>query len=235
MSKIKRLFNLPHATLLQHAEVVAKNYPGDVDVFAAFDSTFSVEYGARLLTSLDAARAVKSDQVVIDEMAQHTKLVNEAMKDCLDAYKSLAYFVKKAFKDEKHIQDQFGFNDLNKLRGSQPKMIVFMENHAGTAIRYKAELVAAGCSEELIDSLPEKAKALKIAEREQESFKHERASISADRTAKMNALYEPLKALHNAAQIIFEDQDAKKAIYSLPKPQRVTKPKEEEESQESES
>jgi hypothetical protein len=44
-----------------------------------------------------------------------------------------------------------------------------------------------------------------------------------------------LKALHKAAQIIFEDQEVKKAIYTLPKSQRASASTEEEETQESES
>ena len=63
-----RLFKMPEAKLLEHAEVVASLYPTDVVDFSAFDSTFTLEYGGTIKNS---------DQVVIDEMAERTQDVHD--------------------------------------------------------------------------------------------------------------------------------------------------------------
>tara|TARA_R110001583_G_scaffold50403_2_gene157335 strand:- start:28281 stop:28571 length:291 start_codon:yes stop_codon:yes gene_type:complete len=72
-----RLFKMPEAKLLEHAEVVASLYPTDVVDFSAFDSTFTLEYGATIKNSINAVTALKSDQVVIDEMAERTQDVHD--------------------------------------------------------------------------------------------------------------------------------------------------------------
>ena len=213
-----RLFKMPEANLLQHAEVVASLYPTDVVDFSAFDSTFTIEYGATIKNSINAVTALKSDQVVIDQMAEHTQNVLDAMGTCNTDYKTVAYFVRKAFKNNKAVQNQFGFNDIEKVRYSQPKMILFMEEHAGTATEHKAELVAEGCNELLIDKLLVDAQNLKEANIKQEKFKKERGVITQERVKLLNGVYLLVKPINDIAQIIFSDNAAQLAKYSLPKP-----------------
>ena len=97
MSNNDRLFKMPESHLLQHAEVVVSMYPTDVVDFSAFDSTFTIDYGARIKTAMDNVTALKSDQAIIDQMAEHTQNVLDARGKCNTAYKTIAYFVRKAF------------------------------------------------------------------------------------------------------------------------------------------
>jgi len=213
-----RLFKMPEAGLLEFAEVVAEMYPADAADFMAFDSTFKPNYGSTIKNAIAAVVALKSDQVVIDQMAEHTQRVLDAMATCNTDYKSVAYFVRKAFRDNKAVQNQFGFNDIEKVRKSQPKMILFMEEHAGTAKAHQTELVAQGCKETLIDKLFVDAQNLKAANIEQEKFKKERGVITQERVMLLNQVYKLVKPLSDMAQIIYSDDAARLSKYSLPKP-----------------
>ncbi|MUP37215.1 hypothetical protein [Labilibaculum euxinus] len=218
MSLNDRLFKIPEASLLEYAEVVAEMYLNDSDAFIAFDSTFTPEYGTKIKDSLAAVMAQKSDQVIIDEMAEHTQMVLDAMADCNHSYKTIAYFVRKAFKGNTAVQNQFGFNDISNVRDSQAKMVLFMEQHAKTSESYQANLVAAGCSQELISQLMSKAEQLKKANIEQEIFKKKRGVITQQRTQILNEVYQLVKPINDIAQIIFSDDAARMAKYTLPKP-----------------
>ncbi len=213
-----RLFKIQEAKLLQHAEVVARLYPTDVVDFSALDSTFTAEYGTTIKDAINAVTALKSDQVIIDEMAECTQDVLNAMATCNTDYKTVAYFVRKAFKNNKAVQNQFGFNDIEKVRRSQPRMVLFMEEHAGTATDHKAELMAEGCNEVLIDKLLVGAQNLKEANIKQEKFKKERGVITQERVNRLNNVYLLVKPINDIAQIIYSDNPAQLAKYSLPKP-----------------
>lgn len=213
-----RLFKFSEANLLEHAAVVAEMYPKDSKAFIAFDSTFTPKYGSIIKKAIAKLVSQKSDQVIIDEMAAHTDLVLDAMADCNQSYKTVAYFVRKAFKGNTAVQNQFGFNDIRKVRDSQAKMVLFMEQHANTAKSYKENLVAEGCQQELIDQLMSKAEKLKNANITQEMFKKERGIITQERTQMLNEVYLLIKPLSEVAQIIFSDDAAHLAKYTLPKP-----------------
>lgn len=218
MSQNERQFKVPEATLLEYAEVVAEMFAIDAADFIAFDSTFTVEYGISIKNAVGAVTALKSDQVIIDQMAELTQNVLDAMSTCNTDYKTVAYFVRKAFKNNKAVQNQFGFNDIEKVRKSQPRMVLFMEEHAGTAMEHKTELVAQGCTETLIDKLLLDAQNLKLANIKQEKFKKERGVITQERVKLLNEVYMLLKPINDVAQIIYSDDAAQLAKYSLPKP-----------------
>ncbi|WP_372645244.1 hypothetical protein [Ancylomarina sp.] len=81
-----------------------------------------------------------------------------------------------------------------------------------------AELVAQGCQETLIDKLFVDAQNLKAANIEHEKFKKERGVITQERVMLLNEVYKLVKPLSDMAQIIYNDDAAHLAKYSLPKP-----------------
>ncbi len=92
-----RLFKMPEAHLLQFSGVVVSMYPIDVATFSAFDSTFTIDYGATIKNAIDVVTALKSDQVIIDQMTEHKQNVLNAMGKGNTDYKTISYFVRKAF------------------------------------------------------------------------------------------------------------------------------------------
>ncbi len=218
MPKNERLFTVSDATLIEHADTVKASLPDDIAEFTSFDTTISAEYPNTIAAAIDAVLALKSDQVIIDEQVEKTQNVNEAMGQCTNAYRTVAFFVRKAFNGNRAVQNQFGLNDIEKVRNNQPRMILFMEELADTVQKYQADLVAAGCNEAVITSLPQKAEALRTANTEQEKFKKDRGLLTQERVEKLNELYKLLVPISEIAQIIYADDPARLARYMLPKP-----------------
>jgi hypothetical protein len=220
--KVLRTFKFTDARLLEHAEVVEAILPGDLPDFTAFDATITGDYVTQLQQAIDAAKAISPDYVVIDEMAEETQKVEKAMDDSYEDYKTLAFFVRKAFKGNPAVQNQFGKNDVQKARKSQPRMVVFMESLAKTAEKYSAELVAAGCSQALIDGLPARVVALHDSNIVQEKFKKDRGLTTQDRVQLLNQVYELLKPIHEISTIIYADNPQKLKNYRMPQPPKYS-------------
>ncbi len=222
MTKLIRVFNLQDAVLQQHGKNVSEVITEDIEQFKAFDSTFSESYPELLKTALDSVLGSSSDMVVIDEMAEKTQAVHDAMAACNTAFRTIQFFIKKAFPGNKAVHNQFGFNDIRKARQSQSNMLKFMNDFTRVTASYKTELITAGCSEPLIDSLPQLYANLQEAETAQELFKKERGLLTQERIEKLNELYRLLTPVNEMAQIIFADDEARRARYSLPSPKSST-------------
>ncbi len=218
MSHNERLFNVSDAELLQHAETVAASLGENISAFTGFDSTFTETYPATIAATIAEVKAIQPDQVVIDEQARLTEIMNEKLAACNTTYRTIAYFVRKAFADSPAVQNQFGLNDIEKARKSQPQMILCMESLAVTAQKYGRELQGAGCNSTVIDGVAADAAALKVANTEQEKFKKDRGLITQERVQKLNALYRILKPLSEVAQIIYADNPTILGRYTLPRP-----------------
>lgn len=120
MSKNDREFNISDAVLLEHADTIAATLPDDMPEFTAFDSTITVEFIPQLQGVIADAKDFPTDDVLIDEMAEQTLRVEQVLNLCYEDYKTIAYFVRKAFADNPAIRNQFGLNDIEKARKSQP-------------------------------------------------------------------------------------------------------------------
>lgn len=216
MSKNNREYNIPDAELLEHAETIVVTLPFDMPAFTAFDSTLTAEYIPQLQVAIDDVKGFPTDDVVIDEMAEQTLLVDDAFNSCYDTYKTIAYFVRRAFPENEAIRNQFGLNDIERARKSQPQMVIFMESLARTAAKYQDQLIEAGCKLELITGLPQKAEALSQANIAQEKFKNDRAINTQARVLMLNHVYRLLQPLHDAAAIIYRYDPARYAIYTMP-------------------
>lgn len=216
MSKNDRDFNISDAELIEHAETVVATLPSDMPTFTAFDSTFTADYIPQLQGVIADAKDYPTDDVMIDEMAEQTLEVERVFTACYNDYKTIAYFVRKAFADNPAIRNQFGLNDIEQARKNQPKMVVFMESLAKTAAKYLGQLTDAGCKPELILGLPEKAAELNEVNIVQEKFKNDRAINTQDRIRALNQVYRLLQPLHDAAAIIFSDDPVRFSIYTMP-------------------
>ena len=218
--KIRRKFNLKDAQFIEHSEVLAATLPGDLPAFTAFDSTIDSVYLTGLQQNILDVKAIPPDEVVVDEQAEHTLLVNQALNACNEDYKTVAYFVRKAFKSNPAIRNQFGLNDITGARKNQAEMVLFMESLAKTATKYSAQLIEAGCSESLITGLEARAATLHDANIAQEKFKDDRSLKTQTRVETLNKLYERLRPVYDSAVFIFADNPQKLRIYTLPKPSK---------------
>jgi len=228
MPKNERSYNITDADLLQHGETVATVIVEDIEDFTHFDATFQEEYPTSIQNAIGAVKAIKTDMVVIDEMAEKTTAVNKALTDCNRSFRNIKYFVEKAFPDNRAIQNQFGFNDIAKYRTDATGMIVFMGDFITIVSKYESELTQQGCNTSLLDELPSLRDNLQTAKVTQELFKKERGLITQKRVKKLNELYRLLSPVSEVASIIYNDDKARLARYTFPRPKTSGKAQEEE-------
>ncbi len=218
MSYKNRLFNIPDANLIEFGEVVAAKLPDDIVDVHNFDRTVTEAYPASIKAAINEVKAIPTDQVIIDEMAELTKNVNDALAACNKCYRTISFFVRKAFPENKSIQNQFGLNDIANVRYNDSKMILFFNDVAKVVNKYWSDLVEAGCNEAVLQGLEALGNKLQEANTRQELFKKERGVITSQRIDKLNQLYNLLVPISQISQIIFADDQAKLATYALPRP-----------------
>ncbi len=222
MSENNRKFTIPDPTLLEHASRVKTTLSDDLDDFHAFDRTIDKETVKDLDSAIEKVNNIKTDDVVIDEMTELTDMVNLAMGNCNSAFKTVAFFARKVFKDNKAVQNQLGLNDIAKARNKHAQMIVFMNSLAKVAAKYKDELVKGGMNGSVVDSLPGLHQELLNANNNQEVFKKERGIITQERVNSLNKLYDLLLPISDIARIIYADNPAQLAKYTMPSPPSST-------------
>ena len=222
MSMNNRKFNITDGRLLEYGNSVASFLPGDMEDFKSFDSTFGQHFINELKTGIEDFNQVKSDKVAVDEQTELTDQVRESMEKCNHAFKTVAFFARKAFDGNDSIQNQLGFNDIAEARGNQLKMIEFMVSLAKTAAKYKDQLTEAGINPEVIDSLPDLHKELTEANNKQEMYKKERPSLTSERVERLNKLYDLLLYVSDMARIIYADDPAQLNKYKMPTPRTST-------------
>jgi len=175
-------------------------------------------YPSTINEAVNVVTNMKTDMVVIDEMAERTLNVNNALAACNRGFRTVKFFVLKAFPDNKAIQNQFGLNDIRKIRNDQTGMVVFMGDLIQITTKHREALIAEGCSEALLDELQSLQKNLQDTKTAQEMFKKERGLKTQDRIEKLNELYNLLKPISEVAQIIYADDEARLARYLMPLP-----------------
>lgn len=201
--------------MLESAEVIAASLSDDIGDFTAFDSTMTPDYVTTVQGAVGRVKEIKPDAVIIDEMSEWTQKVDAAMKKCSDAYNNVAYFIRKAYNGNTAVQNQFGLNDYMKVRDSQAKMVLFMETLGDMGTAHHDELVAVGCSEDVITTVSEVATELRESNIGQEKFKKERGVLTQERVKRLNEVYQLLVPLSEAAQIIYRDDPARLSKYTL--------------------
>jgi hypothetical protein len=212
-----RNFNVSDARFLEHSEVLVASLSVDLPDFTAFDPAIDGDYVTQIQQAIADSRTIPVDDVVVDKLGEQTENVVKALEDCYNDYKTLSYYIKKAFKSSPAVRNQFGLNDIKKARKSQPLMVVFMQTLADVAAQYTEELTQAGCPAELITGLPEKAAALHNSNIDQEEFKHTRAYKTRQRVLLLNKVAELLRPVYDVAAIIYAGNQQKLDIYKPPR------------------
>ena len=214
----ERLYRVSDTELLETGSVIASGSEEDIADFVAFDSTLSSESTLLLKDAVNALLAGETDSSVLKVQAELTQDVLNAMANCNTARKTIMFFARKAFANNKAVLSQFGQDDVRKARRNQVKTVAIMHRFAKTATQYKAQLVAEGCNEILIDQLPEFSETLQLTNDNQENYKDERGIKTQDRIEKLNMVYLKLKQLSDISKIIYSDDPARMKKYTLPKP-----------------
>lgn len=214
--EMRRKFSTPDAYLVEYAKDMRNLYLDDVADFTAFDPDFNAAFAADWLTKITNAEAQLTDEIIVDVQTQYTDAVTTAMKNCQNYYQEVKFFVQKAFKNEKSIQNEFGADNYNNIRGNQPQLIEFMRDLYATANKYATQLDAVNFGAAKIARIRDFADALDQANQNQNNYIKGRPTITAERIGIYNTLWDTLSLVSAAAKIIYRDNAAKYNQYLLP-------------------
>jgi len=211
----QRIYHLSDPDMIEFIKKLIGFLENDLADFTAFDSTIDINFLNALKALTAEAAAIVSDNVVIDEMADYTLVLNHKMEECIELYQTLKYFIKKAFANVT-IQNKLGMNDFAEDSKVHGKMVFFMRDLSENIGNYKTELMAVGCNEPNIDKVSVIYAELDAAHQKQESFKNDRIVITHDRIVKYNELWTETMKVVTPAKIIYKNDLARLKRYLPP-------------------
>ena len=135
--EIIRSYQMADDDMFQFTGTMIGLFEGDKAAFIAYDPDFSDPFQANWQADLETAEAVPKDEAIVDEQTGLTAKVEALMDQCRHKFQSSKFFIEKAFPNNGPVQNEFGYDDYDKVRKSQPKMVSFMENFHRVAEKYK--------------------------------------------------------------------------------------------------
>ena len=211
-----RIFNFSEPVLLEHAGEIGEYLIEDLPQYTAFDPDLNEEKRQNLLDYTNKALGLGTDSTQVGILEGKTATMKSVMQTCFKRVETLRYFVNKKFGGNEVMVRQFKFNEYNKARKSQTKLIVYMYELAKIAGNFRTDLVSAGMKEDDIAAIQTAAEALNQANTTQETGKGERVMSTSERNALLNDIYSLLMDFNRASKIVFADDPIRRERYVMP-------------------
>jgi len=214
-----RLYSISDVRALEDCRTThALMNDGDLATFATFDPTFVQAWLDDWAAELDAAEGFITDETYRDQIQQETTKVKDKMSEARSVYKSVKYFVQKAFDTDKAIQSEFGLDDYDKARRSDIRLHEFMLTLHSIATKYTTELTdpAVGFTAAQITNIKTVADSLQDTNLTQETKKNNQTTTTQERIQIHNKPWRRRQLVAEAAKIVYEDDYAKYQQYLLP-------------------
>jgi hypothetical protein len=218
-NQLLRLFHGSDAYMLEASEELQALFVTDKADFVAFDSLLDDPFAANWKTNIDTALAFTSDNTVLGEQKDQTASVEQALKDCNDAWRNLSYFAQKAYHAHPGTLQQFGIgNKHHNAFKSQAKAVEFMDEMIAIATNHQADLLAAGCPHAVIDAITTTANNLRTLNTTQNTTIDGRPAITQTRITQLNEVYTTMLQVIEAAKFIYQTNPAKLNQYQYNPP-----------------
>ncbi len=213
--EIQRLYSKTDAEMLEDATVKETFAADDITKISAFDTKIDLPFLTTCDTRLTAAKAILTDELVMDQVTQKSQVVKDLLDDSRNAFQDVKHFVEKAFPTNKGIKKEFGYDDYEDARRSQPRMIVFMKLLSATVGKYSVQLTDQGMPAALPTRISNLAKDLEIANKEQEVSKSGRTITTQERITAYNDVWKDLQVICSAGKRAHIDDYARYRRYIL--------------------
>lgn len=214
--RILRLFGASDAQMLEFARLVHNYATTDITDFTNFDPDFDPAYFDDFLTAIENAENFSSDNQLIDVLAQLTLDVEAKMKECRQFFQAMKHFIEKAFPNKPGTWNEFGYNDYDRSRQVQVRMIQFMLDLHESATKYSTQLIDAKFDATRIAEIQTLAQELQTLNTQQEAAKGGRSTASNDRVILLNHAWAITQFVRKAAKIIYMNNWGKWQLYLLP-------------------
>jgi hypothetical protein len=214
--ELLRTYGIADADMLELAKTKQGFMSEDKPKFTEFDNDFKDPYAANWLAAITECEQDLKDDSVVWQMTNLTQTVEAKMEQCRTAYQALKFFVEKAFPNNQPVWNEFGYAKYDSARKSQAQMIQFMQEVYSIATKYSAQLIEKNYTQAKIDALLTLKQELDTANNEQELFKGGRPTLTQARILNLNNVWKITVTVCRAGKIIFVDDKAKYARYTLP-------------------
>ena len=212
----KRKYKIGDAYMKEFAKDMRNLFSDDLAIFTAFYAAFNAAFLTDWSAKIDLADVEDTDETVVDVLGQYTAEVETAMKKCRLYYNEVKFFVIRVFPDKIDTQNEFGFDNYDGARKSQPKMIEFMRGLHNAAVKYTAELTAEDFGIARINIIKDLADQLDQANQAQNKFKDGRPVLTTARVTLYNEIWDIVTLVARAAKVIFAENPPKFNQYLLP-------------------
>lgn len=198
--EVQKLYNKTHTEMLEEATVKETFAAEDIAKITAFDTKIDLPFLTLCGTRLTAAKGILTDEMVMDQVTQKSQALKNLLNDCRNGFQDVKHFVEKAFPNDKGVKKEFGYDDYEDARKSQPKMIVFMKMLATTVGKYSVQLTAQGMPAALPTRITNLSKDIELANKEQEVSKSGRTITTQERVTSYNAVWKDLQVICSAGK-----------------------------------
>lgn len=215
MEKDQRLFHYTDNEALEKATVLHSVATSDLANLNAFDGDIDAQFMTDWQAAIASAEAVLPDSIAKAYLEQKTAIVGQCHAACIEAVRDLRYHASKAFTKKSGEWALFNFKGLAKARTTTAPLAVYVSVLHLVANSLSAELIAKGMTAPQIAALGTSAQALFAADVAQEHQKHHRLRTTFERIATINIVWRYCQQVHQAGQIVYDDDYAKHAQYAL--------------------
>jgi hypothetical protein len=159
---------------------------------------------------------IPSDNVFIDIQAKATDSLNSASEEATKFYQACKFDIEMIFPNDKHIWNQFGFNDYEVTRRSPRNTFMFFSDFLLIANLHKESLTTGGWTEENFTKIQEHRDKIKMLMDQQTECIVNRGNATDKRVVTINKMYEKLARYLKAAKIIFADNEEMLKWFKFP-------------------
>ncbi len=204
--------------VIELASAINANLGVNLPEFTARDPVgFPVGYDKTFSDQLEKAKSVYSDDVMRSEQSSRTAIFDSLADKLEENHNELSRFVVRAFPDNKPVQSEFKVTGIKSLLPLRVEFVSFSRNLVKLIADNRAALETAGMSAGLSQSITDLAGKLDAARDDRHSAEFGRHGATSDRNNNHSNLWKLMKDIESEAEIIYANNPAKLAIFTLPK------------------
>eukprot|EP01029_Cantina_marsupialis_P020765 TRINITY_DN4894_c0_g1_i1.p1 TRINITY_DN4894_c0_g1~~TRINITY_DN4894_c0_g1_i1.p1 ORF type:complete len:240 (-),score=-3.09 TRINITY_DN4894_c0_g1_i1:260-979(-) len=216
MSTHTRLYNCSDTVFIPWTSQVTNIITKEHVSFESFSAYFTPERPKELQVLYEEAIGIPSDKVYIDIQAKATDNLNIAIDEAGKFYQSCKFDIEMIFPNDKHIWNQFGFNDFEPTRRSARNMYMFFSDFLLIANIHKEPLLTGGWVEDHFTKIQEHRDKLKMYMDQQTECIVSRSTATDKRIVTLNKMYEKLARYTKAAKIIYAGNEEMLKWFKFP-------------------
>lgn len=228
MSILGTTFRGTQIEFLDYIQQLHNRYVIDEADFQDFNPIgFPNTFKQNFQSAIDNARAVPTDEMIVDQQAQKTEAVKNQMSVCIKLYNKAIYFVQEAFPSQEKIWNEFGYNDYAESKLKVEAFILFLERFVRTCDKYITQLQAVNYTSTQVGDVATAANLLKQNHFDQKTAIDYRPQVTFQREQVFAEVWEMVLKISKAGKLIYDGLNtAKYKLYLLPSSKTKTKPSE---------